>query len=187
MTDEEVHRLAALLSADMKRQNGALEVRADGLSVFDDYDNKSYDMVALAEVASQFIGQPAPVAKSASERELSEYEAQDARAGFNLIRDYIEMRFGPVASLASQEGVLAIAGPLFVHEAAAILDALARVADRLDILEEVDRRAATVVDAVTGDDGGNLVGGKWVGGHGGLLTRDTIRAVDQLRRVRQNG
>lgn len=120
-------------------------------------------------------------------RKLSEFEADDARAGFNLVRDFIEERWGPLASLASPEGVLAVAGPLFVHEAAAIIDALSRVADRLDILEEVDRRAATVVDAVTGDDGGELVGGKWVGGHGGLLTRDTIRAVDQLRRVRQSG
>lgn len=44
-------------------------------------------------------------------------------------------------------------------------------------------QAQAVVDAVTLDDSGMMVGGIWVGGNGGLLSRDTLKAVDALRKT----
>jgi hypothetical protein len=38
-----------------------------------------------------------------------------------------------------------------------------------------------VVDAVTMDDSGMLVGTMWQGGNGGMLSRETLKAVDRLR------
>lgn len=42
-------------------------------------------------------------------------------------------------------------------------------------------RAKAVVDAVTRDDCGQMVGQVWQGGNGGLLSRETLVAVDRLR------
>lgn len=41
--------------------------------------------------------------------------------------------------------------------------------------------AQAVVDAVQMDDSGRLVGQIFMGGNGGLLSKDTLRAVDKLR------
>jgi hypothetical protein len=41
--------------------------------------------------------------------------------------------------------------------------------------------AQVVVDSVTMDDSGQLIGQIWMGGNGGLLSNDTIKAVDKLR------
>lgn len=49
------------------------------------------------------------------------------------------------------------------------------------VLESVIARARALVAAVTFDDSGAMVGGQWVGGHGGLLSRETLRATDRLR------
>ncbi len=48
--------------------------------------------------------------------------------------------------------------------------------------EELRKKAKALVDAVTQDDSGTLVAGTWVGGNGGLLSRDTIKAADELRK-----
>ncbi len=49
--------------------------------------------------------------------------------------------------------------------------------------EELRKKAKALVDAVTLDDSGMLIGQVWVGGNGGLLSRDTIKAADELRKV----
>lgn len=41
--------------------------------------------------------------------------------------------------------------------------------------------AQAVVDAVTLDENGKMIGTMWQGGNGGLLSRDTLKAVDRLR------
>ena len=41
--------------------------------------------------------------------------------------------------------------------------------------------AQAVVEAVTIDDSGQMIGQIWQGGNGGLLSHTTIRAVDKLR------
>lgn len=41
--------------------------------------------------------------------------------------------------------------------------------------------AASLVAAVQFDDSGQLIGTQWVGGGGGLLSRDTLKAADALR------
>ncbi|GEM_PF-2998554 len=48
---------------------------------------------------------------------------------------------------------------------------------------ELRRRAKALVDAVTFDDCGSIVGGHLVGGNGGLLSRETIKAADALRQL----
>jgi hypothetical protein len=41
--------------------------------------------------------------------------------------------------------------------------------------------AKALVDSVSFDDNGALLGGKWQGGHGGLLSDKTRKAADALR------
>ena len=40
----------------------------------------------------------------------------------------------------------------------------------------------TLVDAISFDDNGALIGGRWMGGHGGLLSEDTRKKADAVRR-----
>lgn len=42
-------------------------------------------------------------------------------------------------------------------------------------------KAKNLVEAVSSDDTGKLIGGQWVAGNGGLLSRATIAAADELR------
>jgi hypothetical protein len=46
---------------------------------------------------------------------------------------------------------------------------------------DLRRKIQAVIDAVTQDDVGRMVAGQYRGGGGGLLSQDTIRAVDALR------
>jgi hypothetical protein len=48
-------------------------------------------------------------------------------------------------------------------------------------LDTVVATARALLGAVTSDDSGMLIGNQWVGGNGGLLSRDTLRVADQLR------
>lgn len=59
-------------------------------------------------------------------------ERQNARAALRMIRDAIEELFGPTASLESEEATL-LRGPLYTHEAEAIIDALQRVKERTTV------------------------------------------------------
>lgn len=47
--------------------------------------------------------------------------------------------------------------------------------------EDVIARARALLERVTFDDRGTMVAGKNVGGNGGLLSRETIIAAEQLR------
>lgn len=49
--------------------------------------------------------------------------------------------------------------------------------------EEIVKAAQALLDAITFDDCGAMVGGKFVGGNGGLISRETIRKADELRRA----
>lgn len=44
-------------------------------------------------------------------------------------------------------------------------------------------QAAVVVAAIEHDNNGSMVGGQWMGGNGGLLSRETIVEADKLRRA----
>jgi len=48
-------------------------------------------------------------------------------------------------------------------------------------LADLIAKAKALVDAVSLDDTGRLVAGRWVGGNGGLLSRSTLQAADALR------
>ena len=50
-----------------------------------------------------------------------------------------------------------------------------------DILDNLIARSRALVAAVSSDDSGHLIGTQWVGGNGGLLSRETLRVADQLR------
>lgn len=45
------------------------------------------------------------------------------------------------------------------------------------------KAAQELVDSVAFDVNGKLIGGQWVGGHGGLVSRETIQKSDALRRI----
>lgn len=48
-------------------------------------------------------------------------------------------------------------------------------------LNALRAKAKALVDAVGFDDNGAMVAGRWIGGNGGLLSRETIAAADALR------
>jgi len=49
-------------------------------------------------------------------------------------------------------------------------------------MSDLIAKAKKLVDAVSFDDCGAIVGGIYMGGNGGLLSRDTIKAADELRK-----
>ena len=49
-------------------------------------------------------------------------------------------------------------------------------------MSDLERLSMALVEAVQRDDTGLLVGGKLVGGNGGLLSRETLIKADMLRR-----
>lgn len=49
------------------------------------------------------------------------------------------------------------------------------------VLDNVVAQARALVAAVTSDDSGMMIGNQWVGGNGGLLSRETLKVADQLR------
>lgn len=50
-------------------------------------------------------------------------------------------------------------------------------------LDRLRKQARALVDALTEDECGAMVGGQWMGGHGGLLSRNTLSIADNLRRT----
>ena len=56
-------------------------------------------------------------------------------------------------------------------------------ATRDDLLATLVIDAKALVDAVQLDDTGQMVGQMWVGGNGGMLSRETIREADKVRRL----
>ena len=49
------------------------------------------------------------------------------------------------------------------------------------VLDNVVAQARALVAAVTSVDSGMMIGNQWVGGNGGLLSRETLKVADQLR------
>lgn len=52
----------------------------------------------------------------------------------------------------------------------------------LQEFEALLAEAADLVEKITFDESGRMVAGHWVGGNGGLLQRETLKANDVLRR-----
>ena len=50
-------------------------------------------------------------------------------------------------------------------------------------VEQLIKSAKELVAAVSFDDNGMMLGGKWQGGNGGLLSRETIVKADAVRRA----
>lgn len=50
-------------------------------------------------------------------------------------------------------------------------------------LDDLLAQTKTLIDAITFDDLGAMVGGQWMGGNGGLISRQTIVETDKLRRL----
>lgn len=50
-------------------------------------------------------------------------------------------------------------------------------------LADILRKAKALVDCVTFDDCGQVIGTQLVGGNGGLLSHETIKAADALRQA----
>lgn len=48
---------------------------------------------------------------------------------------------------------------------------------------ELRRKIQALINAVDFDNNGAMVAHEWRGGNGGLISRETIRAVDALRRA----
>lgn len=48
---------------------------------------------------------------------------------------------------------------------------------------ELVKAARALVDSVSFDENGALIGGKWMGGNGGLLSHETHKKSDALRRA----
>ena len=49
------------------------------------------------------------------------------------------------------------------------------------VLDDLLATARALLAAVVQDDSGQMIGTQWVGGNGGLLSRETLRVADQLR------
>lgn len=48
-------------------------------------------------------------------------------------------------------------------------------------LRQIEVRARALLECVDFDNNGAMVGGQWMGGHGGLHSQETIKAADALR------
>lgn len=47
--------------------------------------------------------------------------------------------------------------------------------------DKLVRKSRELVDSVSHDNNGSIVGGQYMGGNGGLYSRETIKAADALR------
>ena len=52
-----------------------------------------------------------------------------------------------------------------------------------EIENHVASRAEALLKSVDFDQHGTMVAGQYVGGNGGLISRDTIKAADELRKA----
>ena len=50
-------------------------------------------------------------------------------------------------------------------------------------IDDLLSAAEKLAECVSLDMNGNLVGGKWMGGHGGLISHETMQAADEVRRA----
>lgn len=47
----------------------------------------------------------------------------------------------------------------------------------------LESAAKELIDSISFDDNGALIGGRWMGGHGGLISDETRRKADALRQL----
>jgi len=52
-----------------------------------------------------------------------------------------------------------------------------------ELISELIKASRDLVESVSFDENGALIGGKWMGGHGGLVSRETHEKADTVRRV----
>lgn len=52
-----------------------------------------------------------------------------------------------------------------------------------DLTSRLLKASEKLAESVAFDMNGNLIGGKWMGGHGGLISQETMQAADEVRRV----
>ena len=50
-------------------------------------------------------------------------------------------------------------------------------------MDRLRKAAEALMKSVDFDVNGALIGGKWMGGHGGLVSKETIAAADEVRRA----
>jgi len=56
------------------------------------------------------------------------------------------------------------------------------MSEKTDAMMRLMHRAKALVDAVSFDNSGAMIAGQWQGGNGGLISRETIKVADELRR-----
>lgn len=52
-----------------------------------------------------------------------------------------------------------------------------------DFYDRLRKAALALLESVSFDDSGTIVGGQYQGGNGGLISRETIKKADDLRRL----
>lgn len=52
-----------------------------------------------------------------------------------------------------------------------------------DNVARLTKAAHELVECISFDENGRLIGGVWMGGNGGLLSRDTHAKADEVRRI----
>jgi hypothetical protein len=55
--------------------------------------------------------------------------------------------------------------------------------DSGELVDRLGNAAEALADSISFDMNGNLIGGKWMGGHGGLISHETIVKADEVRRA----
>lgn len=55
--------------------------------------------------------------------------------------------------------------------------------ERKEAVMALVEKAQQLVESISFDMNGDLIGGKWIGGHGGLISHDTMIKADEVRRV----
>ena len=50
-------------------------------------------------------------------------------------------------------------------------------------MNELIKAAQALVDSVSFDVNGKIIGDRWVGGHGGLVSKETLKLADACRRA----
>lgn len=108
--------------------------------------------------------------------EAVEYDDEDGRA-FNLT---IAAGIVATAILAHRPDDLGTTLKVSNPKASSAENADLSTASLVDELADAGK---ALVDAITFDDSGAMIAGKYQGGNGGLISRETVVKADMLRRV----
>lgn len=55
--------------------------------------------------------------------------------------------------------------------------------ERKEAVRALVEKAQQLAESISFDMNGDLIGGKWMGGHGGLISHDTMVKADEVRRA----